>query len=128
MAADDHRREDCAVGRIMSMSGKTVGPRARVARGATAVAMALLMSACTAGGPVVQRPPQSGAIEAIEPWVNGRASVGLVLGAGGSRGFAHLGVIKALEEAGLRPDIVVGASVGSVIAALYCAGLGAEEL
>ncbi len=99
-----------------------------MSRGATGVAMALLISACTAGGPVVQRPPQSGAIETIEPSVTGRASVGLVLGAGGSRGFAHLGVIKVLEEAGLRPDIVVGASVGSVIAALYCAGLGVDEL
>ena len=54
--------------------------------------------------------------------------MGLVLGAGGSRGFAHLGVIKVLEEAGLRPDLVVGASVGSVIGALYCAGLGIDAL
>lgn len=87
--------------------------------------LALLVSACTAGGPVVQRPPQSGAIETA---VNGRASVGLVLGAGGSRGFAHLGVIKVLEEAGFRPDLVVGASVGSVIGALYCAGLSIDAL
>ena len=55
-------------------------------------------------------------------------AVPLVLGAGGSRGFAHLGVLKVLEEADLRPDIVVGASVGSVIAALYCAGFGTSEL
>ena len=47
-----------------------------------------------------QGPPRSGTIETT---VNGRASVGLVLGAGGSRGFAHLGVIKVLEEAGTPP-------------------------
>ncbi len=100
---------------------------ARMFRSSASVALALLVSACTASGPAQPRPPQSGVIDGIEP-TTGRASVGLVLGAGGSRGFAHLGVIKVLEEASLRPDLVVGASVGSVIAALYCAGLGIEEL
>ena len=104
---------------------KTRGPGSSVFLGVAGVALALLVSACSAGGPVVQRPPRSGTIETT---VSGRVSVGLVLGAGGSRGFAHLGVIKVLEEAGLRPDLVVGASVGSVIGALYCAGLGIDAL
>jgi NTE family protein len=52
----------------------------------------------------------------------------LVLGAGAARGFAHIGVIKALEAQGIRPDIVVGSSAGSVIAALYASGASGNEL
>ena len=47
--------------------------------------------------------------------------VALVLGGGGSRGFAHVGVIKALEAQGIVPDIMVGTSVGSAVGALYAA-------
>jgi NTE family protein len=54
--------------------------------------------------------------------------VGLVLGAGAARGFAHIGVIKALEAQGIRPDIVVGSSAGSVIAALLASGLSGNDL
>jgi len=54
--------------------------------------------------------------------------VGLVLGAGAARGFAHVGVIKALEAQGIRPDIVVGSSAGSVIAALLASGATGNEL
>jgi NTE family protein len=54
--------------------------------------------------------------------------LGLVLGAGAARGFAHIGVIKALEAQGIRPDIVVGSSAGSVIAALLASGATGNEL
>ena len=54
--------------------------------------------------------------------------IGLVLGAGAARGFAHVGVIKALEAQGIRPDIVVGSSAGSVIAALFASGATGNEL
>jgi NTE family protein len=54
--------------------------------------------------------------------------VGLVLGAGAARGFAHIGVIKALEAQGIRPDIVVGSSAGSVIAALLASGATGNDL
>lgn len=47
--------------------------------------------------------------------------IGLVLGSGSARGWAHLGVLKALQEAGVRPDIVCGSSVGALIAAVYAA-------
>ena len=50
---------------------------------------------------------------------NGAAPrVALVLGSGGPRGFAHIGVLKALEDAGIRPDIIIGSSVGSMVGAL----------
>ena len=54
--------------------------------------------------------------------------IGLVLGAGAARGFAHVGVIKALEAQGIRPDVVVGSSAGSVIAALLASGVTGNEL
>ena len=54
--------------------------------------------------------------------------VGLALGAGAARGFAHVGVIKALEAQGIRPDLVVGSSAGSVIAALLASGATGNDL
>lgn len=51
-----------------------------------------------------------------------QVKLGLVLGGGAARGFAHIGVIKALEAQGIVPDIVVGTSAGSVVGALYAAG------
>jgi NTE family protein len=44
--------------------------------------------------------------------------VALVLGGGGLRGYAHIGVLRALEEAGIRPDIVVGTSAGALVGAI----------
>lgn len=54
--------------------------------------------------------------------------VALVLGGGGCRGYGHIGVIRALERAGLKPDLVVGSSVGSLVGALYAAGNGSDAL
>ncbi|MFM8901699.1 MAG: patatin-like phospholipase family protein [Burkholderiales bacterium] len=48
--------------------------------------------------------------------------LGLALGGGAARGFAHIGVIQVLEEAGIAPDVVVGTSAGSLVAALYASG------
>ncbi len=54
--------------------------------------------------------------------------IGLALGGGAARGFAHIGVIKALEAQGIVPDIVVGTSAGAVVGALYASGLSGFEL
>ena len=54
--------------------------------------------------------------------------VALVLGSGGARGFAHVGVIKALEAAGVVPDMVVGSSSGAIVAALYAGGYSGRAL
>jgi NTE family protein len=51
-----------------------------------------------------------------------KIKIGLALGGGAARGFAHIGVIKALEAQGIYPDIVVGTSAGSVVGAMYAAG------
>jgi NTE family protein len=53
---------------------------------------------------------------------------GLVLSGGGTRGVAHLGVIKALEESGIKPDIISGVSAGSIVGALYADGNNPEEI
>lgn len=54
--------------------------------------------------------------------------IGYVLSGGGARGFAHLGVLKLLEEIGIRPYAIAGTSVGAVIGALYASGKTAEEI
>lgn len=54
--------------------------------------------------------------------------VALVLGGGGRRGFAHVGVTKALDAADIRPDLIVGTSAGALIGGLYAAGLKGVEL
>jgi NTE family protein len=54
--------------------------------------------------------------------------LGLALGGGAARGFAHVGVIQVLEQNGIRPDVVVGTSAGSLVAALYASGKNAAEL
>lgn len=54
--------------------------------------------------------------------------VGLVLGGGGARGFAHIGVIKVLEELGIPIDYVAGTSMGSIVGGLYASGYSAAEL
>ncbi len=54
--------------------------------------------------------------------------VAVVLAGGGALGFAHVGALQVLEEEGIRPDYVIGASMGSIIGALYCAGYTPPEL
>lgn len=63
----------------------------------------------------------------VKPVVAG-PSVALVLGGGGAKGFAHVGVIKALEQNGITPSLVVGTSVGSLIGSLYASGLTPLQL
>jgi NTE family protein len=60
--------------------------------------------------------------------VSARPRVGLVLSGGGAHGIAHIGVIKVMEEAGLRPDFVTGVSMGSIIGGMYCLGYSADSL
>ncbi len=54
--------------------------------------------------------------------------IGLALGGGAARGFAHIGVIQVLEENGIKPDLVAGTSAGSLVAALYAWGRNGTEL
>jgi NTE family protein len=84
-----------------------------------------VITACTPLGSPPLEPPSA---RAIVPVKAERLLVALALGGGGARGFAHVGVIKALEAAGIRPDIVTGSSSGAIVAALYAGGLSGVEL
>lgn len=57
-----------------------------------------------------------------------RPIVALVLGSGGSRGYAHIGVLEALEKHGIQPDFIVGTSAGSIVGALYASGQSAQQI
>ena len=80
--------------------------------------LGLSMSACQSLTP---------ASETVTP-INNQPKVALVLGGGGAKGFAHIGVIKALEENGITPTLVVGTSVGSLVGSLYASGYNAKQL
>ena len=52
----------------------------------------------------------------------------LVLGGGAGKGFAHIGILKVLEDNGIRPNLIVGCSMGAIVGSLYSAGISADDL
>ena len=94
---------------------------------AIALLASVLLSGCGTFRPPmpVDDPPAS---IAAAPFPRGTRPVALVLSGGSARGYAHIGVIKVLEANGLKPDIIVGSSAGSIVGALYASGLTAAEL
>ena len=86
------------------------------------VTSALFFSGCAT------RPATSTAGSTPPAAVTKPLQLGLALGGGAARGFAHVGVIAVLEEAGLRPQLVVGTSAGSLVAALYASGKTSAQL
>lgn len=64
----------------------------------------------------------------LEPVYREKPGTVLVLGGGGMKGIAHVGVTKALEEAGIRPDAIIGTSIGALTGAMLAGGLGWREL
>ncbi|KFI05838.1 patatin-like phospholipase family protein [Massilia sp. BSC265] len=87
---------------------------------------ALLLTAC---GSTPTQPPATPAAQQVTPPPPPRkVRIGLALGGGAARGFAHIGVIKALEAQGIVPEIVVGTSAGSVVGSLYASGLNGFAL
>ncbi len=92
------------------------------------------LSGCSTPGPVATDRLQPRSLEEVRS-ARGTAAtaekhtkIALVLGGGGLRGFAHTGVLQALEEAGIEPDIVVGTSAGAVIGAAYASGMSAAQI
>ncbi|MGQ0529354.1 MAG: patatin-like phospholipase family protein, partial [Panacagrimonas sp.] len=73
------------------------------------------------------RPGNTGDIERVSRSLTGRA-VGLVLGGGGARGFAHIGVLRAMEELGIQIDAVGGSSMGAFISALVACGYSSRDI
>jgi NTE family protein len=76
-----------------------------------------------AAAAVAAEPPNRELVNGSRGGTNGaRPLIGLVLGSGAARGFAHIGVLHTLKEAGIVPDIVVGTSVGALVGGCYAAG------
>jgi NTE family protein len=91
--------------------------------------LSLLLLACTTPGNKSEATgPEAVRSAVIAPVAKTKPKIALVLGGGAARGFAHIGVIKALETQGIEPDIVVGTSAGSVVGALYASGANAFAL
>ena len=55
-------------------------------------------------------------------------ALGLALSGGGIRGASHIGALRALEEAGLKPKMIAGSSAGSIVASMYATGMTADEM
>jgi NTE family protein len=91
-------------------------------RAASVLAALLLAAGCNDPDVPPERMPRYATPVGAPP------GVALVLGSGGPRGFAHIGVIKVLEESGVRPDLIIGSSVGSMVGALYAGGMDAAQL
>lgn len=89
---------------------------------------AFLAGACATPPPEPPVAPPSPPPVVKPPAPPAPPKLALVLGGGAARGFAHIGVIEVLEEAGIRPDLVVGTSAGSLVAALYASGKSGAQL
>ncbi|MDZ4187037.1 MAG: patatin-like phospholipase family protein [Hydrogenophaga sp.] len=84
------------------------------------------LTACTLAAPLWAAEP--GAQTDTSAPSATRPVVGLVLSGGGARGFAHVGVLKALEAAQVPVDLIVGTSMGAIVGGLYASGMSADEL
>ena len=105
----------------MARSGTLLRPAAAIV-----LALSLGIAACASLPPPPEHPPSAEPLILIRR--ADRPLVAFVLGGGGARGFAHAGVLKVLDDAGIRADLVVGTSAGSLVGALYAGGIRNDEL
>lgn len=84
------------------------------------IALAVLLAGCGTTTPPAPKP--AAVLQPAAAAIPKKIRIGLALGGGAARGFAHIGVIKALEAQGIYADVVVGTSAGSVVGAMYAAG------
>ena len=95
------------------------------------IVVALVLAGCASAPPVVtpsvpvvvETPTEAPHVVPKPP-----PKIGLALGGGAARGFAHVGVIQVLEENGIRPNLVAGTSAGSLVAAIYASGKNGTQL
>ncbi|WP_367849667.1 patatin-like phospholipase family protein [Rhodoferax sp. WC2427] len=99
-------------------------PLATVGRRRVAVGLLAALLAGCGTAPVEPNPPPA----TNPPAAKRLPRIGLALGGGAARGFAHVGVVQVLEEAGIRPDLVVGTSAGSLVASLYASGKSGAQM
>ncbi len=107
----------------------------RATRAASAIVLAVLLAGCSVFPTQPPQPPQPPVVNpppvdpppVIKPAPK-PPRIGLALGGGAARGFAHIGVIQVLEESGIKVDLVAGTSAGSLVASLYAAGKSGKEM
>jgi NTE family protein len=91
--------------------------------------LAAVVVGCTSAPKVETAPLQAPSAQpAAQPAPKRPPRIGLALGGGAAKGFAHVGVIAVLEQAGIEPSLVVGTSAGSLVAAFYASGMNAAQL
>lgn len=112
------------IARMAAPSDGSSGRRIRLLAGLGL--MAALLAGCAA--PRVAQTPVEPAPAVVDSSPKRPPRIGLALGGGAAKGFAHVGVIAVLEEAGIVPDYVVGTSAGSLVGALYASGMNAVQL
>ena len=95
----------------------------RLLGGSMGAAALLGLAACRSAPPAA-----TPARPAARPVTRRKPRLALALGGGAARGFAHVGALEVLEEAGIRPNIVVGTSAGSVVGAIYASGVRGKAL
>ena len=95
-------------------------------RACTALLVVSALAGCASEPTMPEHPPR--AVPLVPVTAAGRPVVAFVLGGGGARGFAHTGALKVLDEAGIRPDLIVGTSAGSFAGALYAGGIRGDKL
>ncbi|MCE2657424.1 MAG: patatin-like phospholipase family protein [Rubrivivax sp.] len=115
-----------------------MGHHRRALAGLLAAVLSVLLAACQSppvGTPASSQPGAARIEAAVAGGVTPASAtsprprrIALALGGGAARGFAHIGVIQVLESQGIRPDIIVGTSAGSLVAALYADGKTGAEL
>lgn len=86
----------------------------------------LVSCAGTPPAEYLKHPPRLGPV--VLPHTGDRPVIAYALGSGAARGFAHVGVLNALDKAGISPDLIVGTSSGSMVGALYAAGIRGDAL
>ena len=106
-------------------------------RSVTLLSLAALLVGCATAPPEVVKPTAPDPVPIPAPITSAAPiavvvkvlpRIGLALGGGAARGFAHVGVIQVLEEAGIRPALVTGTSAGSLVAAIYASGKSGTQL
>ena len=104
--------------------------RAPIARRSLLLLATLALAACSSlPPPPVATPTVPAPAEPVTPKPPPKPPrIGLALGGGAARGFAHIGVIQVLEEQGIKVDLVAGTSAGSLVAALYASGKSGNEM
>lgn len=109
------------------MSGllNVLDPKRRWMRRLGVFVFVSVLAGC-ASGPKLPRSEVGEGVASLP--VGEETRIGLALGGGAARGFAHVGVIQVLEEAGIRPSYVAGTSAGSLVAALYASGMQGAQL